>query len=228
MFGTEARVLVLLTAMSPACAENPCPAAPATVRNLEVDTQEELDALAGLTSAEDIFIFGPVTDLSPLSCLESVDFLTIRSTKLTDLTQLTSLRRIDQQLSISLNDELISLDGLERVSSLRETIIYENPVLENVSGLSSVRGAVNDIRITLNPSLRDISGLGGVTSAIRVNILSNAALESVQTLAALEHVDLGLQILNNASLPLCDDRELAARVTSNFAHELQSPEESCP
>ncbi len=228
MFGTKARVLVVPAATSPACAENPCPAAPATERSLAVDTQEELDALAGLTSAEDIYIFGPVTDLSPLSCLDSVDFLTIRKTKLTDLTQLASLRRIEQRLSVSLNDELISLDGLEQVSSIRTVVIGDNAALQNLDGLGSVKGAVNDIGITLNPSLRDISGLGGVTSAIRVNILSNAALESVQTLAALEHVDLGLEILNNASLPLCDDRALAARVTSNFAHRLQSPEESCP
>lgn len=113
---------------------------------------------------------------------------------ITDLAFLRCVTEIRGGLVISNNPDLVSLDGLERLTSMvsprieyDHIAILENPKLQHVDGLSGVEG-VGTLSVTDNPALESLDGLASFRQAQTISISGNDALEIIG-LRALETVE---------------------------------------
>ncbi len=110
-------------------------------------------------------------------------------------------------LSITFNNSLINLKGLEGISSAYSLIIRDNESLENLSGLDNFTATVLGFTISKNNSLTNVSNLKSLTSVgAELQIIDNPSLEHLDGLENL--ISIGenystfraLVIQNNASL----------------------------
>lgn len=124
-------------------------------------------------------------------CTRLIGNLTISGDDITNLNGLSSLRRVQGQLFISNNPNLIVLDGLPALDSVGGGIeISGNPQLETVNGFSSLTIVHNTLLISNNPKLTSFDGFNKVeriTSFFdsQVIIDNNASLPNVDGLASL-------------------------------------------
>jgi hypothetical protein len=151
-------------------------------RNLNSQAQVNLFDCAVVTGTLNINGFD-ITDLTPLSELTSV------GTAITD------------QLTISSNDMLASLAGLENLTSVSGTFhIRHNPVLASLSGLSGLTSVDSLLSIEDNVGLVSLTGLEGFSQAASISIIFNDALASLSALSGLTSVTGLLQIANNPAI----------------------------
>ncbi len=168
--------------------------------NLTLDTQEKVDNF-NYTSIDGSLKIGigfngqdsNITDLSNLSTLTSVNFL-----------------------SIDYNSQLVSLKGFENVKTINKLYISHNEQLSDISALSNLEVGVNELSMRSLPSLESLGGLkmrpnarqiyireAGIISVdefeslvtiktLRLNSLPN--LNSVQGLINLKTIDENLTL----------------------------------
>jgi len=150
-----------------------------------LQTQEEVEAFGecrytGITGSLHIYNYGignQVTDLSPLSTLQSVGYL----------------------LNIHQNDSLQDLTGLENITSCDALYIFENPSLENLDALSNLQ--TNSVTINELPLLTSIDGLVGIDPIMeRLDIAECPLITDLNALSHVTEVKTFLIIRENAQL----------------------------
>ena len=80
------------------------------------------------------------------------------------------------------NPSLVSLEGLETLTTIGEVDIRYNDLLQSLNGLQSVT-STNNIGVTANNSLLSLNGLHSLTTANSIRINYNPALTSIGALS---------------------------------------------
>ncbi|MFT4978721.1 MAG: hypothetical protein ACI8S6_004631 [Myxococcota bacterium] len=179
------------------------------------------------------------TDLSGLSCVESVRELVISdSDSLTSLDGLDALEVIEDALTIEDNDQLSDTSGLAGVATLDGALTVENnavlPDLSGLSGLTTIGGVftltaneamttiglsaleqVGKVNISSCPALEEITGMTSLTSVNSLSIESCSALTAID-FPALTTISGALYLYNNTSLA-----ELSAPELTEVSGELR-------
>ena len=233
-----AAVAVLLLAAGSARAQT-CPAdTPSNVRTGDVTltTQAQVDAFGAecYTSVQGSLrvdraadtAADPITTLSPLSSITSVNSLQIEDTN--QLTSLAGLENLRGSASLSLvrNSELSSIDALSGLTvyyvnvqvngklaslsgptmseSLQTLTLTRNPSLTDLAALSSVRRVTGAVQIVNNAGLADLSPLVGLESVGNfVRISENPSLLSLDGLGGLREVVNDFRLFSNTTLAEC-------------------------
>lgn len=177
--------------------------------DIALTTQAEVDAfecteVGGNLSISNGFVNDDITDLLPLSMLESVggDLCIQYNDLLPSLTGLESLTSVGGLLWISGNDLLTSFAGLEGLVSIGNDLrVFSHPALTSFAGLESLASIGDDFAVNENAALGSFEGLESLTSiGDRVEIGGNAVLASLSGLENLTTVGDGLGIFNNPEL----------------------------
>jgi hypothetical protein len=159
--------------------------------NVSFADQSEFDDLPLLAEIEgDLKISAEVTDLAPLSCLESVHgTLTITNTlALVDLKGLERLREVFDTITIIDNSKLTTFAGLEGLTRIGSLFIDFNPLLRSLSGLDNVED-VRALRARKNNSLTSLDGLQALKSAGMLLIWENPTLADLSALSGVRQVE---------------------------------------
>lgn len=145
-----------------------------------------------------------------------------QSSDIISLEPLSKLSRISKNLTISMNQQLASLKGLENLkkvdgnlriqfngleeglmlNSLRHTdslLILQNTKLPNMAGLSSLRQA-GTVKISQNPQLQDLRGLDSLINLKSLYLENNSNLVHLLGLERLKEVGTMLLIRENSRL----------------------------
>jgi hypothetical protein len=200
-FGLRALCLLLLLGLSSVSAWAQC------TGNIVLSSQAQVDMFPRECNGHDgdIIISGAdITDLSPLSNLQSISggSLLIRDNpELTSLTGLEKLTSCQFELALSNNAKLVSLAGLSGIVSVGSGLkIQTNPTLTSIAGLSSLRSVGDNLIISSNPELTSLTGLEQLTSAGGLQITSNAKLLNLTGLNSLGSVANNLIVSSNPEL----------------------------
>lgn len=172
---------------------------------------------------------GAITDLSPLSNLESIrgTLSIFGNQQLTSFSGLNNLRSVGDGLQIYENNALVELDGFDQLESVGEDLfILTHPLLEQIETFGELSSIGGDFRLVENPNLMQVNGFSNVT-ALKVLAIENTGLTDLQFLSALttleglgiadnlvlqnlggleqiQHLDIGLQITRNTLLENID------------------------
>lgn len=161
---------------------------------VQCDSFESFDGLQGVTNIN--------RSLRLQNCPSITNFEGLNS-----LTQIGVPNSQTYQFEIWRNDNLVSLDGLENLTSVYVDItIQENPVLSDLSGLIGLTrvgtglGFQNGFRIQELPSLQSLDGLDNLSAVYgNFRIYNNPSLSSLAALNSLTVVE-HLSIRNNDEL----------------------------
>ncbi len=178
------------------------------VGNVVFEEQTDIDAWPSCYTTIDgnlvITNNGPntVTDLSPIGGITLVTgSVNINSLNLTSLQGL-GLEMINSNFSITNNDFLVNLEGLESLTSVGTLFISNNDNMETIDGLEGLTTA-GSIDIEDMPSLTNVDGLINLTQAFSIDIQFNDALTNVDGLANIMSLDNLLSITFNPQLTDC-------------------------
>jgi type IX secretion system substrate protein/receptor L domain-containing protein len=130
----------------------------------------------------------------------NLNILSINGTGVTDLSPLSQIETL-QQLNI-FNTSITDFDGMENVTSITEQFrIFENPNITTLVGFGNLENITGTTQISDNPNLTSLTGIEGLTEfAGNLNILRNNALINLSGLENVTEFDGFLQILENESL----------------------------
>ncbi|WP_420570910.1 hypothetical protein [Kordia sp.] len=155
-----------------------------------------------------------ITDLSPLSCLESVNELTIvGNPHLQNLIGLEGIVTIENNLFIQNNVGLTSLEGLENLQSVGTSsntslslslFIIFNTSLQDLQGLSSLESVGRTLLIRKNHTLQNLEGLNNLQTVDNLSISINTGLQSLQGIGNLHTITKVLTIHQNPLLTSID------------------------
>jgi|GEM_PF-4792817 len=148
------------------------------------------------------------TNISGFSNVQSVGYLLIRRTPLTNLSQLSSLTTILRGLSIDNNPNLTSIASLSSVTNAvngngtTPFRIFANPLLTSLNGInfSSVTNCL-DVQISQLPlvtSLQPLSSINGQIGGLLIQF--NSGLLNLNGLEGITNVNGNVAITNNAAL----------------------------
>ncbi len=171
-------------------------------------TQAEIDAFSPAYTdiTGDLWIEGSdIGDLTPLINLTQVGG-GINIVHCPLLLSLEGLENITsaQAIQVGYNGQLQNLDGLSGLScQVYSVYITENPELDNLNGLSGLHSGPVWIEITWNPDLDNLHGLSGITSATILWIIENGDLTSLDGLGSITSANTVI-IASNASLENLD------------------------
>ncbi len=120
---------------------------------------------------------------------------------LLDLSGLESLTSIHERLDVHDNDQLTSLAGLNRLSSVPTISVFNNPELTNLNALLSVAQLDGLLNIHNNDRLITLEGLNSLrVVGASVTIRENALLKNLDGLDALSTVGGAFKIEANPTL----------------------------
>ncbi|WP_370087519.1 hypothetical protein [Ekhidna sp.] len=189
--------------------------------DLILTTQEEINQLGNASPRKvngvlKILNSYSIVDLSPLSTIEEVSGLVIKSChNLEDLDGLNQIKSIAGNLEINNSGKLKNLDGLNGSTNVAGNIsiincnslksikglnkiggifsgniaIENNPQLESLNGLESIKEVRGDLSIVLNNQLNDLAGLENIVKiGGDLLVVDNKMLESINELAMLKVV----------------------------------------
>ncbi|UPQ80147.1 T9SS type A sorting domain-containing protein [Flavobacterium azooxidireducens] len=148
------------------------------------------------------------TNISGFSNVQSVGYLLIRRTPLTNLSQLSSLTTILRGLSIDNNPNLTSIASLSSVTNAvngngtTPFRIFANPLLTSLDGInfSSVTNCL-DVQISQLPlvtSLQPLSVINGQIGGLIIQF--NTGLVNLNGLEGITNINGNVTITNNAAL----------------------------
>jgi hypothetical protein len=169
--------------------------------DLEISSNPQLANLAGLASISSVSGDVVIALLDSLIDLDDLSNLTYIGGKLeigihANLTNISGLSGVNfgelDALSISGNQSLINLDGLERITGITgDFYIQNNSVLQNVDALSNIDHVAGRFNITGNTVLGDLDGLSNLLSvSLDVIIKQNPLLSDCDSLIPLlDYVD---------------------------------------
>jgi len=101
------------------------------------------------------------------------------------------------------NTSLISVQGLRKLTSVKQLAIGYNPLLESLEGLQSLE-SIQWLKIAMNPLLTDLGGLNNIQDlASTLYIVENENLSSLSGLDELASVGEKIEIVLNDSLSTC-------------------------
>lgn len=161
------------------------------------------------------------TNLDFLNALTSVGAINITGT--TNLVNINGLLNITGPLAgriwVGNNNNLISLSGLQNITSLGDRlVIINNPLIQDLSGLQGLtsvhslepNAAISSIIINANNALTSLNGLQNITSLTSVNPLAagltvefNPALTDISSLSSNIQNIRYVRISNNNQLSTC-------------------------
>ncbi|WP_334124139.1 T9SS type A sorting domain-containing protein [Empedobacter brevis] len=157
------------------------------VQRLHIEYNQNLQTLAGLEQLQ--------TAQSAIIQLNN---------NLTSIEGLSGLTNIEESLSISNNENLQRLKGLEKIKNIGGLILINNPI-QNLEGLNQLESLKDGLSILNNPLLSDLSALSKLTKAGGLYIRNNRALPNLSGLEQLSEITLDvLQISNNYNLKNID------------------------
>ncbi|MEM1319261.1 MAG: T9SS type A sorting domain-containing protein [Bacteroidota bacterium] len=171
--------------------------------DLSITGNARLNSLAGLRQLKTVrqtlsITFLPLlTSLEGLSSLERVneELYITHCPLLTDMTALEQSPLRIGSLTISANDSLRHLPRLHHTRTLRNLIITENPVLQDLSGLDSLQTISSLLGIMHNFQLNSLKGLEALrTIGGNLGLIENGNLTSISALKQLESVTVELLI----------------------------------
>ena len=204
------------------------------VSTIELNTQADIDAFPGtyggctnLFSVRIEIMGSTITSLAPLTALEEIGGLEIRSTSLTTLAGLENLLFIDGQLKIVSNSDLISLAGLDNLEAVNELTITGNSNLASIAALSGLTSAGFAITITDNSDLTGLDGLENVTApSSRIELSSNYSLVDISALAGMDMTGMtgnpALRIESHEFLSDCAINSVCALLETSVPVAIQS------
>lgn len=145
----------------------------------------------------------PVIDnLYGLHNLDSIDGnFYLGSLGITDLTGLDNLAYIGWNFEINRLFELTSLSGLLKLKSVRDVTLVVNPDLISLDGLDSLTKIRGTLGIYNNNNLTDLSALSRLDSIMySLELHGLNKLTDFQQLSNIKYVGWGLNVFNNTSL----------------------------
>ncbi len=145
------------------------------------------------------------TDLSGLSCIESVGGLLVSSNKsLTSLDGLEGLEIVEGSVLIQDNTQLSSLSGLSALDTIAGTLsVTGNTALIDLSGMESLASISGALTISDNDAMTGI-GLDALEGVGKLDISSCPSLISVSGMSSLVEVDHALSIEGCTKLTTID------------------------
>lgn len=157
------------------------------VQRLHIEYNQNLQTLAGLEQ------------------LQTAQRVTIQlNNNLTSIEGLSGLTNVEESLSISNNENLQHLKGLEKIKNIGGLILINNPI-QNLEGLNQLESLKDGLSILNNPLLSDLSALSKLTKAGGLYIRNNRALPNLSGLEQLSEITFDvLQISNNYNLKNID------------------------
>lgn len=191
-------------------------------------TQTQIDSFQinypGCTTIQGgIIITGnDINNLEGLNVITSIDaYLTISgTTRLKNLMGMELLSYPPIIFTISDNDSLNSLFGLGPITSVNKLEIYNNPVLQSLSGLDSLKYVFYTLSIESNNSLVDLTGLDNLKSISHLGtglyITNNQNLQNLTGLGNLTFIDNTFWLENNPSLENLSGLESIEGINENF------------
>ncbi|MFW6306326.1 MAG: leucine-rich repeat domain-containing protein, partial [Bacillota bacterium] len=165
-----------------------------------------LKGIENLVNLEQIYLnsTGGISDLSPLSGLEELIYISINGNKVTDLSPLRNLTNLNI-LHLSYN-EISDISPLSNLTGLTELSLYDNQIkditplssLKNLTYLKLGRNQISDISALSNLNkldylslffnqIEDISPLTNVTSLAGLNLAENE-ISDIDPLANLSNL----------------------------------------
>lgn len=170
-----------------------------------------LTGLSKLSSIEGDFILRlnnamvNTVGLNTLSYIEET-FLIWSNNNLVDFSGLNSLVEIGGYLYAAHNPSLLSMTGLDNIQSVGGISISQNNILPSLTGIDSIHSLQEGIYITENNSLININSLMGITSINgEIWLQWNPLLNSLEGLANIDPNSItGLVIFSNPSLSKCE------------------------
>src|SRR5690606_37323692 len=155
-----------------------------------------------------------LTNLDGLSNLTSVggNLYISANSSLTNLYGLNNLTSVGVNLYIVSNSNLTSLDGLSNLTSVGGHLtINNNSSLTNLDGLNNLTSVGGHLTINSNSSLTNLDGLSNLTSVggylyIQSNssLTDISGLQNIDPASILEAYGVGLYIVDNTSLSVCN------------------------
>jgi hypothetical protein len=117
-----------------------------------------LDGFAPTDRLRSVSLFSSplLSDLTALSTLSSLDFLTVSQTGAVDLNALAGLRTLEE-LALSENAELVDATGLEALESAERISITSNAALARLPSFASFTAQPNIIQIGDNAALESVT-----------------------------------------------------------------------
>jgi hypothetical protein len=143
-----------------------------------------------------------VTDRASLEALHDVCEITWVLHVRGDVDDLLPLSNLVRSSSIDIYDtNLVSLNGLERITTVGTLSIQANPLLSGLSGLQNLTRA-DDVYISHNARLPHVDGLAGLREVTEILVLRNPELRSLTGLAnvTLHGDESKVSIMDNDSL----------------------------
>ncbi|EMR01674.1 hypothetical protein [Cesiribacter andamanensis] len=184
-------------------------------QNVVFRSQADINSfMAGHKDAKRIAIDGNLTIGMPLSGGESSD--------ITSLQPLSKLKEVRRNLLLTMNGQLLSLQGLENLDRVKGSlrieqnglqqglqlkaltrvdslIIRQNPALTALAELGQL-SRINTLLIAGNAQLENLQGLGGIDSLVHLSLLQNTRLQDLSGLIKLQHISGLLSISQNQAL----------------------------
>lgn len=169
-------------------------------RDLRLENQDQVEAFGKscYNKIEGNLIIGStntnLTDVSNLSSLITMQTVQgdiyIQNTICKSLNGLESITDTTYyaKLTIDNNDELLSLQGLEGITSMHEIYIAGNKKLLNFEGLNNLTTVTNYMSFPYNESLESIEGLRELSVIKDLDIGNNDALANLKGLEKIENI----------------------------------------
>jgi Leucine-rich repeat (LRR) protein len=171
----------------------------------------ELEGLSHLESVVEIQIQAPLTTLAGLRNLATANSISLSQTRLTNLAGLENLvLDLSGGMGIYENPLLRNLTGLSpEINELGMIQVSDNPDIVSLTGLEALT-SLFQLYVAVNDSLTSLAGLENLSSLDMFFIEENANLASLSALESLMSVDGEFAVVNNPRLPTCEIRALYA------------------
>lgn len=141
----------------------------------------------------------------------------VTSSDLVSLLPLRCVTEVTGHLSISTNEHLATLDGLERLARVGSISVYGNPELKDVDALGALTETAGGVAVESNATLETLSGLRNIgVIGGDLSISQNGVLENLAGLDALTSVGADLVIRDNPSLRAVTGLEALTEVTGEL------------
>ncbi len=185
-----------------------------TIGGVDIKNNSALTTIDGLNGVSSIDVFylldNPfLNNLTALGNLLNIAHIEIYGNhSLNDLNGLQGLSSIDLYFSISNNNSLTSLSGLENLNFVGDGLditnvefrVSFNANLSDLSALQNLNYVDGRFNISFNPLLNNLLGLESLSFVRDLDISSNATLQTFDGLQGLTNVENHIRIYNNQIL----------------------------
>lgn len=174
--------------------------------NINLYNQSLVDSFGAENYTEvtgEVRIYGTVTDLMPLSKLEIIgqDLLISNADNLVSMDGLENVVEVGESVQFVNNDALTDITALEDLNAPYAVIFIGNDALKSISGFSQTTHVSGLIMLTGNLNLEVISGFQNLESTgYNLQIEDNPSLVDISGLSKLKSVGNELWLNNNDML----------------------------